>query len=174
VLVVAAAVGGAGIRRHNRANSGDNGSVIPDVPGTYALVLACASARRVRIGRLGLLHLQPGYYVYIGSAFGTGGLRARISHHEHIAQRPRWHVDYLRRRARLEVVWYIAGARCEHEWAACIGIMPGAATPMLGFGSSDCDCAAHLFWFKDRPSASSHRLEAARPPMTERFLWQKS
>ncbi len=71
----------------------ENGSVIPDVPGTYALVLACAVANRIRIGRLGLLRLRPGSYVYVGSAFGPGGLHARISHHQHVTQSPRWHVD---------------------------------------------------------------------------------
>ncbi len=47
-------------------------------PGTYALVLACQKTGRVRIGRLGVLALQPGFYVYVGSAFGSGGLAARL------------------------------------------------------------------------------------------------
>lgn len=135
--------------------------MIPAAFGTYALVLACASARRLRIGRLGLLYLHPGCYVYVGSAFGTGGLRARISHHLRVALRPHWHIDYLRRRARPEAVWYISGARREHEWAELIGTMRGAAVPMLGFGSSDCDCPAHLFWFEDRPSAAAIRRALA-------------
>ena len=114
-------------------------------------MLACSGAHRVRIGRLGVLRLQSGCYVYVGSAFGAGGLRARVGHHQRIARRPHWHVDYLRRHARLETVWYESGERREHEWAARIGAMAGARTPMSGFGSSDCDCAAHLFWFEVRP-----------------------
>ena len=42
-------------------------------PGTYALVLASQKTGPVRIGRLGTLELQPGVYIYVGSAFGPGG-----------------------------------------------------------------------------------------------------
>jgi hypothetical protein len=37
---------------------------------TYARLLRCRTARRIRIGRRGVLHLRPGRYVYVGSAFG--------------------------------------------------------------------------------------------------------
>jgi len=131
-------------------HSGDNGLVIPAAPGTYALALRCGSRRSVRIGRLGVLQLRPGWYVYVGSAFGPGGLRARIGHHLRVARRPHWHVDYLRRRTRLVAVWYVCGARCEHEWAQRLGAVPGAAMPLAGFGSSDCHCPAHLFQFQKR------------------------
>lgn len=45
-------------------------------PGTYALVLASSKASSVRIGGLSILRLQPGFYVYVGSALGPGGLCA--------------------------------------------------------------------------------------------------
>ena len=125
---------------------------VPAVPGTYVLLLECSAPARIRIGRLGMLPLRAGYYLYIGSAFGPGGLAARIRHHRRPAPRPHWHIDYLRRRARLDAVWWVRGQRCEHEWAARIAQMPGAIVPMAGFGSSDCDCAAHLFWFSARPA----------------------
>jgi hypothetical protein len=35
--------------------------------GTYALLLASATDALIRVGRLGNLRLQPGYYVYVGS-----------------------------------------------------------------------------------------------------------
>jgi Uri superfamily endonuclease len=129
-----------------RNYSGDNGLVFPDAPGTYALLLRCASCRRVSIGRLGVLQLRPGWYVYVGSAFGSGGLRARFSHHQRVAQRPHWHVDYLRRRAQLVAVWYVCGERCEHKWAESLGAMP------------DCGCPTHLFQFGNRPPAGAIRV----------------
>jgi len=76
-------------------------AMLSDEPGTYILILKSAVTRRVRVGRLGNLQLCPGYYVYIGSAFGPGGLRARIDHHQRLAKRPHWHIDYLRRHTRL-------------------------------------------------------------------------
>jgi Uri superfamily endonuclease len=54
------------------------------LPGTYALVLSSSSDRRIRIGKFGLLHIRPGFYIYVGSAFGPGGLGARIAHHRKI------------------------------------------------------------------------------------------
>lgn len=129
--------------------------VLPRTPGTYALLLTCTTTARIRTGRLGAMQLCPGYYIYVGSAFGPGGLQARIGHHRRAARRPRWHVDYLHRRARLDAVWYVRGARCEHEWAARLGAMSGASIPMPGFGSSDCGCLAHLFWFRERTPAGT-------------------
>jgi Uri superfamily endonuclease len=129
-------------------------AVIPNGPGTYALLLACGVVRRVVVGRLGPFRLRPGWYVYAGSAFGPGGLRARIDHHRRLAARPHWHIDYLRRHTRFAGVWYTAGVRCEHEWARLFREAPGAEIPVRRFGSSDCDCPAHLFRFEDPPAVT--------------------
>ena len=121
--------------------------------GTYALLLASNDSRRLSIGRLGSLALRPGWYVYVGSAFGPGGLRARLAHHRKLATRPHWHVDYLRLHATLERVWYTYDAsRREHEWASVLLQLPGVEVPLPGFGSSDCECRSHLVRFARRPS----------------------
>jgi Uri superfamily endonuclease len=106
-------------------------------PGTYALLLSSATDQLIRVGRLGDLRLQPGYYVYVGSALGPGGVRGRLGHHMRPAERPHWHIDYLRTKATIEAVWFAA--------------MPGVSVPMAGFGSSDCDCESHMFFFAKRP-----------------------
>jgi Uri superfamily endonuclease len=133
-------------------------AAITSEPGTYALMLACHNTGPVRIGRLGTLAMQPGVYVYVGSAFGPGGLSARIKHHCRIAERPRWHIDYLRAACDLAEVWFTtATGRHEHAWAKAVTRMPGAVMPMLRFGSSDCGCEAHLLWFKEPPSIRTFR-----------------
>ena len=38
--------------------------------GTYALVIDLGVGIRLRVGKLGIHGLPPGYYVYIGSALG--------------------------------------------------------------------------------------------------------
>ena len=120
--------------------------------GTYALVLTSHKTSLVGIGSLGTLELQPGFYVYVGSAFGAGGLAARIGHHTQIAARPHWHIDYLRAACDLIEIWFTTeAARREHSWAGAVARLPGAGVPMPGFGSSDCQCAAHLFWFQRPP-----------------------
>ncbi len=37
--------------------------------------------KRFEMGRLGRFDIIPGYYAYVGSAFGSGGLPARLGHH---------------------------------------------------------------------------------------------
>jgi Uri superfamily endonuclease len=57
-------------------------------PGTYALLLSSASRATIAVGRLGDLLLQPGFYVYVGGALGSGGVRARSARHMRSAERP--------------------------------------------------------------------------------------
>jgi len=148
-----------------RITFADNSSMFPAGPGTYALLLHCLTARGIRIGRLGELQLRPGRYIYVGSAFGPGGLRARIGRHQSVVRRLHWHIDYLRAHTRLEWILHRCVARVEHEWAGRIATMPDVVMPMLGFGSSDCDCLAHLYWFEDAPVATiKHTL--GRPALT--------
>ena len=122
-------------------------------PGTYVLILISAESRCLSIGRLGKLPLRPGCYLYVGSAFGPGGVRARLAHHRKLAARPHWHVDFLRPHAALKGIWYTLDAdRREHEWASLLLQLPGAEVPLPGFGSSDCRCPSHLVRLGRPPS----------------------
>jgi Uri superfamily endonuclease len=105
--------------------------------------------------RLGVLELQRGFYVYVGTAFGPGGLASRIQHHRQVAARPHWHIDYLRAVCDLVEVWFTTdSAHREHSWAKTVARRAGACMPLSGFGSSDCECETHLFHFDSVPSAS--------------------
>lgn len=128
----------------------------PSRPGTYALILSSTTEALIRVGRLGDLLFQPGYYVYVGSAFGSGSVRARLAHHMLLAERPHWHIDYLRPHTKLEEIWFRYDRKSrEHDWAKCFAGMPGASVPMAGFGASDCGCETHLFFLKKRPARSA-------------------
>ena len=127
-------------------------------PGTYALVMRCSSDQKVNVGKLGRLQVRPGFYVYVGSAFGPGGLKARIAHHLKISTRPHWHIDYLRSILHLNEAWYTyAAERNEHYWADTFSVLRGATIPITGFGASDCSCISHLFAFSTQPSIRSFR-----------------
>jgi len=131
--------------------------------GAYALILFCPRDKLVQIGKLGPLELRRGFYVYVGSAQGPGGVRARVAHHQKVSQRPHWHIDYLRLHARLDRIWYSHDkVRREHQWARFIHALRGASVPMAGFGSSDCKCKTHLFFFTRRPSFGEFRQRAQR------------
>ena len=120
------------------------------VPGTYALILESSSKKSMKIGGLGNLLVQPGFYTYIGSALGTGGLKARVSHHLNTHRRAHWHIDYLRKITPLVEVWYRSGRdRFEHQWAE---EMKRLSLPIPGFGCSDCTCRSHLFFSDTKPS----------------------
>ncbi|MBN1287077.1 MAG: GIY-YIG nuclease family protein [Anaerolineae bacterium] len=118
--------------------------------GTYVLVLALDEAKTLRVGALGVFDFAPGIYAYVGSAFGPGGLDARLKRHRRsdADKRLHWHIDYLRQHTRLLETRQTPGAtRLECVWARALAEAPGATIPAPGFGASDCTCAAHLFHF---------------------------
>jgi len=126
------------------------GSCFPSLPGTYALVLRLDEPRQLAIGRLGQLEFLPGYYVYVGSALGPGGLSGRLCRHLRTSKRLRWHVDYLLPVTTLVAVHTAVGhQRRECPWSRIINILPGAKATAPGFGSSDCRCRSHLTFFAE-------------------------
>jgi Uri superfamily endonuclease len=126
---------------------------LQSTPGTYALILSAAADHLIQIGRLGQLYVHTGFYIYVGSAFGPGGVRARIAHHCRRAARPHWHIDYLRLVASLTALWYTYDTLCrEHQWAEVLQRTRGVSIPLQRFGASDCTCASHLYFLSTRPS----------------------
>ena len=119
--------------------------------GTYLLLLKCDARTELSIGKLGNIMTEPGYYLYVGSAFGPGGIKARINHHKKLSLRPHWHIDYLRTEVDIVDAWCVYGFRYEHEWAQSLIHSGNTAMPLTGFGSSDCACATHLFQLKHKP-----------------------
>ena len=139
-------------------------------PGTYVLWLRLPQPRTLRIGRLGNAVFAPGYYAYVGSAFGPGGVRSRLGRHLLGGDALRWHIDYLRQACHVHSAWVSHDARrLEHAWADALLALPGARPPLAGFGASDCHCDAHLAGFARRPSLAAfrQRLETPRPVIEE-------
>ena len=114
--------------------------------GTYALVMQSETSTSARIGRWGYLNVRPGYYIYVGSAFGPGGVLARVSRHCRESKSKHWHIDYLREFTILASVWYShSPIRLEHCWAEAVAKL-NETEPVKGFGCSDCKCESHLFF----------------------------
>ena len=138
------------------------------------LLLQLVSARQISVGRLGEVLLQPGWYLYVGSAFGPGGVKARCGHHRQISSRPRWHIDYLRAVADLREIWFSHDSqRREHQWTGLLGRLRGASFPLSGFGSSDCDCDSHLLFFSSIPSFNGFRRRAYRDSDSPGGIWRE-
>jgi Uri superfamily endonuclease len=127
-----------------------------DLPGTYALVFACPEPITLVVGALGPIRLDSGHLLYLGSAFGPGGLAGRLRHHLRPIVRPRWHVDYLHEGASLLGAWCAAGPReLEHVWARALADRRGFRVAHPHFGSSDCDCETHLLHVRRPPTGRS-------------------
>lgn len=106
----------------------------------------------IKIGKLGNFSFDFGFYAYVGSALGAGGLGGRLKHHLFSEATPRWHIDYLRRKAKLTQIWYAEqDKRREHDWANLLSEWDESSLPISGFGASDCNCPAHLFYFSGSP-----------------------
>lgn len=122
--------------------------------GVYCLLLECTEHRRIRIGALGDRDFATGWYLYAGSALGSGGL-SRVSRHIRFYReqyrKPKWHIDYLMADDAVRLRKVICAATqkdLECTLAAAIG---GDGIP--AFGCSDCDCATHLFYRPELPEA---------------------
>ncbi len=121
--------------------------------GSYILILHLKRTKVISVGQLGKCSFPAGYYTYVGSALGPGGLAARLKHHMHSTATPHWHIDYLRPRARLVEIWIGEfEEHREHLWATMLNQLNETVRRFKGFGCSDCKCPSHLFHFPGRPS----------------------
>ena len=126
--------------------------------GTYIIVTEARRAFACQIGKLGKLSGRKGYYLYVGSALGSGGIRSRVNHHLRISKKPRWHLDYLRPFVTPLNIWYCHSLyRYEHQWASALAALPNVVIPLAKFGATDCQCIAHLYYFKRAPDIQVFR-----------------
>ncbi len=137
--------------------------MLPKKPGSYILLLKCVQPEKIQIGAKGILTTRKGYYLYCGSAFGPGGLTARVGRHLRNSKKNRWHIDYLRERLQIIEIWYSTHFKSlEHQCAEVFLSNIEMTIPQIGFGSSDCDCKTHLFFSLKKPSYSNflHQIGA--------------
>ena len=128
---------------------------LPDEKGTYVLIASVPRMKRIGIGQLGEFDIVPGFYAYVGSAFGAGVLCARIGHHVESTATPHWHIDYLLGVAEPVEVWHTTAKQTlEHHGAELLEQVPHFRVPIARFGSSDYhrSRSSHLFHSKRRPS----------------------
>ena len=125
----------------------DDADLLSSAPGAYALFIRLGEPRPLS-GRFAGRTLDPGVYIYAGSAHGPGGIAARCRRHFRRGKARHWHVDALTEAAaELRAAAVPGGDECR-LWTR-IRRLTGAAAPIPGFGSSDCQtCEAHLLRLK--------------------------
>jgi Uri superfamily endonuclease len=125
---------------------------LPVQAGSYALILELPQNQTLNVGRLGRCAFPAGFYVYLGSARGPGGIRARLGRHLRGAEKTWWHIDYLRKASEVRGYGYLVadnGLQLECNWAKKLADHPTASIVVPKFGASDCQmgCQAHLVYF---------------------------
>lgn len=116
--------------------------------GCYVLLIRLEKDKTIRVGSLGLVHFKAGFYAYVGS--GLNSLEPRIRRHITRAKnkRLRWHIDYLREKAKVMEVYY--SQTLERKECAIAKHLSEHMENVKHFGSGDCKCESHLFHSKIR------------------------
>ena len=117
---------------------------IPDQKGAYALLIGLEKPVVPQRPVGNTERLGPGWYIYLGSARGTGGLAGRLKRHFIKRKKVKWHVDQLTPRASAIAAHVIIdGDEC--DLMARLAASYAFDIAMPGFGSSDCPiCPSHL------------------------------
>lgn len=126
--------------------------------GIYCLILKTCGAV-CSVGALGEVTFPAGWYIYVGSALGPGGL-SRVDRHIRVhrgegGHRHRWHIDRLltdRRFALTAAVLGETAGQLECTLARHLG-----GDGIQGFGCSDCRCTTHLLYRDEEPRAECCR-----------------
>lgn len=123
--------------------------------GTYALLIRLPERTTVKIGALGEITFNDGWYVYSGSAFGPGGF-SRIDRHKELANGNKntrhWHIDYFLGDTEAIITTVFRTPEKDIECNVAQGL-PG--TRVAEFGASDCNCASHMIHHTKREKLAS-------------------
>lgn len=125
-------------------------------PGTYTLIIKLEEDTDIEVGKKGIINFRAGYYSYTGSAMNN--VEARIKYHRKESKKLTWHIDYLLQHAKITNVLV---KKSPKKWECRINRWIGKlekAESVPNFGSSDCKCETHLYWFKKNPVKYIRRM----------------
>lgn len=143
-----------------------NADDAPALPGAYVLAVEIVKAMAVMMPGMPAVTLKPGRYLYCGSAWGPGGIRARLGRHMRRDKAIRWHIDHLTVAGSVPGAWVFPGGN-ECDLVAALSALP---VPIAGLGSTDCaSCRSHLLrWPDEILSICSLLLSTPRVRMEQR------
>ncbi len=112
------------------------------------IVLENREKCNIRVGALGIIEFDRGFYAYIGSMFGPGGLESRIRRY-FLGGRKHWHVDYILDYMRIIEVFVLPEKHYE-SFLANTTIRGLKFKFIKGFGCSDRkQDVSHLLYFRE-------------------------
>lgn len=109
--------------------------------GCYILVVNIPEDTAIKVGSLGTLPFQEGYYAYVGSAMN--GLEQRIGRHLRKKKAIRWHIDYILQYGTVHCA--LIKENDLKEECMISNALEKKFQPIRSFGSSDCSCSSHLY-----------------------------
>jgi len=123
--------------------------------GSYILVIFLKANSIIKIGSLGRISFPNGYYLYVGSGMGNFGsttLINRIKRHllNSDQKKLHWHIDYLLKNTNSIITQlYLIPSLKYLECIIAQELGEISEDKIKNFGSSDCKCKSHLFYFKE-------------------------
>lgn len=118
--------------------------------GNYLLLIEVKKSFEITVGKLGKIHFLPGYYIYIGS--GKRNLVQRVQRHLRKRKKIKWHIDYLLSETKVKIIKsFLIKTTENYECNISYKIKNISDNSINNFGSSDCKCKSHLFYFKNNP-----------------------
>lgn len=122
--------------------------------GSYILVISISENIELSVGALGRIPFEKGFYLYSGSAMGNIGstaLKGRLNRHirPSTQKKTHWHIDYLlnHEKSCLNRL-YIIPSLNRLECIIARELIEISDRTVKDFGSSDCQCRSHLFYFE--------------------------
>ena len=123
--------------------------------GSYILVVFIENDIQLIVGALGKIIFNKGFYFYVGSAMGNYGsstLLNRVKRHllNNKEKSIHWHIDYLLADIHsLITKIYLIPSNDPLECTIALELSEISDNCIKNFGSSDCKCTSHLFYFKN-------------------------
>jgi Uri superfamily endonuclease len=114
----------------------------------YILFIKYSKNRQIKVGAKGLVDINAGSYLYVGSA--KKSWEKRVGRHLASKKKLRWHIDYILNPPEAAV----AEVLLSHESSECstaksLSQLEGVNIVAKKIGSSDCQCPTHFFHLKD-------------------------
>jgi Uri superfamily endonuclease len=112
--------------------------------GTYCIIFKLKNKLTITVKSGKTYTLQKGTYVYVGSAWNSGGIESRVKRHLKRNKRKHWYLDFITTTNHFEAqkVITIPNRKVECNVASLLSTKYGGIEK---FGCSDCNCFSHLF-----------------------------
>ena len=110
---------------------------------------------KFNVGSLGSIDFKKGYYLYVGSAMGKKGSTTLINRvKRHVLppdkKKKHWHIDYLLENESTSLVQILLIPSTNKIECVISNELKDHCDGFIeNFGSSDCTCRSHLYYFSN-------------------------